>query len=161
MVLRRCLAKCLMQILPIGNNQGHGLLSTSTDHHYLTHKLALFQQTLNQLRRDILPVRKLEQVFLSVRDVEMAVFLDVPDVAGIEPAILEHGGGSFGLSVVTTHHVRTTHEDLAIFGNLDLDAIKGNSHGSDVIVTGAVGRHDARLRRAVTLQDRYASRKIR
>src|SRR5215216_5631203 len=80
----------------------------------------------------------------------------MPDVARVEPTIFEHSGGRFRLPVVPAHHIRTAQKYLAVLRNLDLDTLKGYSHGSDVIVARPISRDDARLRRSITLQDRYA-----
>src|SRR6185295_19544011 len=90
----------------------------------------------------------------------MTVFRDVADVAGIEPTVLQHFRRRFRLAIVTSHHVWTTNENLAVFRNLELDAVKRNSHRADVIITGTVCRNDARLGRAITLQNRYSGREI-
>src|SRR5262245_18563131 len=91
----------------------------------------------------------------------MTVFLEMPDVARVEPTILQHRGSCFRLTVVTTHHVRTAHKYLAVVSNLDFNAFERYSHRSDVIVARPVCRDDARLRRAITLQDRYAGSQVR
>ena len=61
--------KRLLQAFPFRDDQRHRLLPAGPNHHHLTHKLALFQKTLDQLWRDIFPVRKLEQIFLAIGDV--------------------------------------------------------------------------------------------
>src|SRR5215211_327260 len=76
------------------------------------------------------------------------------NVAGVEPTILQHCGRRFRLTVVTAHHIRTTHKDLAVISNLDLDTLERYSHRSDAIVVRPVCRDDARLGRSITLQDR-------
>src|ERR1044072_5353220 len=161
MVLWSGLTKRFTQILPVRNDQCHVFLPPRPDHYHLTHELALFQQTLNQLRRDILPIRKLEQIFLPIRDVEMPVFRDISDVARVKPTVLEHSSRRLRLPVITAHHIWTTHENLAVFGDLELDALERNSHRPNVIIPRPVCRDNARLRRTITLQDRYARREIR
>src|SRR5215217_2938883 len=79
----------------------------------------------------------------------------MPDVAGVEPTILEHSGGRFRLPVVPAHYVWTAHKYLAVLSNLDLDTLERYSHRSDVIVARPICRNDARLRCSITLQDRY------
>src|SRR5690242_15286203 len=127
----RCLTRLLervFQTLPIGNDQCHRLLSPRSHDHDLTHKLTLFQQTLDQLRRDILAVRQLEQILLAIRDVQVAVLPDIADVARVEPTVLQHLGRRFRLTVVTSHHVWSTYENLAVRRNLELDTVKRNPY---------------------------------
>src|SRR5215208_1446457 len=151
----------MVQTLPIRNDQSRRLLSACTDHHHLAHKLTLLQQTLDQLRRNILSLGKFEQIFLSVGDVKMTVLLHVADVTGIKPAILQHRRRFFRLPVVTTHHIWTTDKDLAVVSNSYFDSIERYSNRSHMIVVGPVRRYNARLGRAITLEDRYSCSQVR
>src|SRR5687767_931227 len=148
----------MVQTFPIGNDQCDRLFPPGPNHNNLTNKLTLLQQTLDQLWRDILPVRQFEEILFPVSDVKLTILLHVTDVAGVKPTILQHGCGGFGLSIVTPHHVWTTDENLAVFSNLDLDTIERNPDRSDAIVPRPVRRHDARFSRSVSLQDRNSRR---
>src|SRR5215216_2764553 len=79
----------------------------------------------------------------------------MPDVTRVEPTVFEHSGCRFRLPVVPAHHIRTAQKYLAVVSNLDLNTLERYSHRSDVIVSRPICRNDARLRRSVTLQDRY------
>ena len=51
--------------------------------------LRLLQLVLDVLRRDVLPAGGDEDVLLAVGDAQEAVVVDLPDVAGTQPAIGE------------------------------------------------------------------------
>src|ERR1044072_1585215 len=91
----------------------------------------------------------------------MTVFRDVADVAGVEPTFIQHFRSRFRLAVVTSHYVWPTNEDLTIFSDLDLDAVERNSDRTNMIIPGAICRHDARLCRTVALKNRYSRREVR
>ena len=75
----------------------------------------------------------------------------------MEPAILQGRGGGGGLVPVAVHDQVAAHEDFAVLGDADLDAVQGLP---DRGVAGCDGRVDADDRAglglAVALQDRHA-----
>ncbi len=82
----------------------------------------------------------------------------MPDVAGVEPAVLVDGlGGGLGLVVVALHDVGAAGEDLAVLGDLDLDALERPAHAARPEGLGAVDGDDgAGLGEAVALEDQQA-----
>src|SRR5262245_37156271 len=99
--------QCLIQTLPIWNNQGHRLFTTGSNYHYLTNEFTLFQKALDQLGCDVFSVGQLEQIFLSIGDVKPALFVHVTNVARIKPSVFNHGGSCFRLTVISAHYVWT------------------------------------------------------
>src|SRR4051812_32008426 len=73
-----------------------------------------------------------DHVFCAVDDRDVAVLVDDPDVAGVEPAVAKGLGCCFGAFVVALHHVWAANDDLAsvtardvvviLIDALDLDA---------------------------------------
>src|SRR4029079_18312067 len=78
---------------------------------------AALQRRLDRLRRDLLAAGGVQQILLAIRDRQVAVGVERADVAGVEPAVLEDGGGLVRLVVVAQHHVRAARQDLAVLGN--------------------------------------------
>src|ERR1051326_4207908 len=56
--------------LPVGDDERGGLLAPRADDDDLADVLALFNQALDELRRDVLAVREFEEFLLAIRDVE-------------------------------------------------------------------------------------------
>src|SRR3954463_7452883 len=73
----------------------------------------LEQQLLELARVDVVALVD-EHVLLAVDDGEVAVLVDRADVAGAQPAVLEHLGRGLDLVVVTAHHLRAADADLAL-----------------------------------------------
>ena len=110
------------------------------------------------LGRDVAPARGLDQVLLPVGDLQVAVPVDLPDVAGVEPpAGLEHRGRLLGLPVVPVRDVRAASEDLPVLGDLQVDPGERPPHGPELVRPGMVaGQDGARLGQPVAFQDQDA-----
>ena len=59
--------------------------------------------------------------FSAVHDEKAAVLVGVPDVPGVQPAILvEHGRGGVGPIQVALHHLRSADADLSLLPRSEL-----------------------------------------
>src|SRR5207248_2002391 len=143
--------------LPVRHDERGWLLSPRADDDHLADVLALLYQTLDELRRDVLAVRELEQLLLAVCDEEVAALVEASNVARLEPSVLgEDRRGLVRMVVVAAHHVGPAHEYLALLVCPHLDAGERQADRADAVVFGPVRRDDAGLRHAVALQYRHA-----
>src|SRR5260370_32398353 len=75
--------------------------------------------------RDILPAREHDDFFLAVGDRDVALGVDLRDVAGVQPSVFVDR--FFRLTVelvVALHHIWPAHEQLAVRRGLDFDMWK-------------------------------------
>src|SRR5215472_4490861 len=115
------------------------------------------QNVFNRLRRDKFSTGGLDQIFFAVGDVQIAVGIQIPDVAGAEPAVLgKHFARGFRILVITLHHTRTLHLNLAVFRDAHLhvgDRLTGTPRS---VVRKVVGNNGRSFGQAVSLIDRHA-----
>src|SRR5665647_564205 len=115
------------------------------------------EEVLDRLGGDVLAAGRDQDVLLPVGDDEEALLVDVADVAGLEPAVLEGLAGLLLLLVIALHDVRPLGQDLAVRGDLDLDAGDRRPNGPELhLVEGVAGQDGRRLRHAVALEDGQA-----
>src|SRR5467141_3116064 len=57
------------------------------------------------------------------------------------------------MTIVTTHHVGSADQHLAIFGNHDVDSVEWFSDRTHAIIIGTIGCDNAGFSHAVTLQN--------
>src|SRR5690606_31752361 len=67
---------------------------------------------LHLARVDVLAAAD-DHVLDAVDDVDEAVLVHPGAVAGVHPAVADHGGRGLGIAPVAQHHLRTAHRDLA------------------------------------------------
>ena len=88
---------------------------------------------------------------------EIAVAVDDADIAGVQPAVAQRGGGPFGIAPIALHHRLAAHEDLAVLGDPHLDARERRADGVQLHLAGRVDADDRRgLGLAVALQQAHA-----
>src|ERR1051325_2059380 len=147
-----------LELFPVRDHQRCRKLTLSTYQHHLVHEARGFNRLFDRLRRDVLATGSLEQLLLAIRNAQEAVLIDRADVAGLEPAVArEHGSRLVRLVVITAHHVWTTHFDLAVFGNANVDVRNCFTNRADAIVFDpARGDDGRRLSQAITLDNRNA-----
>src|SRR5205807_1940780 len=111
--------------------------------------------TFDSLRRDVLPAAGLDQVLLSVGDAQISVSVQLPDVARVEPALpIDDLGGGLGHPEIAEHDLPAALEDLAVRGNLHLDAGKQPPDCPELVLAGQIDAGNAeRLREAVAFQE--------
>jgi hypothetical protein len=101
-------------------------------------------------RRDVLAARRLDQVLLAVGDAQVALVVQLADVAGAEEPVLGHDlGGLLGQVVVATHDRHTLDHDLAVGVELDLQVAHGLPDRADLQRLGLVHEVAGRTSRSV------------
>src|SRR5262249_42552362 len=132
-----------LDLFPIRNHQRRRKLALRPDQDHLVHKARLFDRLLDWLRRDVLAARSLEQLFLTIRDAQESVSVHRADVACLKPAIAGENCARFlRLVVITAHHVWTTHFDLSVFRDANVDVGNGLTNSTDAIVLDPARRDD-------------------
>ena len=74
--------------------------------------------------------------FLRPVIAEEAVLVELAEIAGVEPAVDEGLGGGLGLLVVAEEHVGAPDQDLAVVGDLHLDAGEGRADDAELVLPG-------------------------
>ena len=91
--------------------------------------------------------------FLRPENDQLAVLLQLADVAGVEPAVLERPRGFFGTLEIAGRDVLAAHENLAVGRDLHLHAGDRLAHRSLARVERMIQRHDrARSRSGRSLE---------
>src|SRR6185503_20376204 len=147
-----------LQLLPLRHDQRRGKLPFRANQHHLVHKARPLDRLLDRLRRDVFTARRLEQLFLSIRDSQKPVGIKRAYVARLEPTtIREHSARLVRLVVITAHDVWTTHFDLAVAGNPYVHMRDRPANRTDTKVVHETRRdHWRRFGQTVTLNDRNA-----
>src|SRR3990172_3808292 len=100
---------------------------------------------LEVLRREQRAVLQLADVLRAVDDLQVAVRVQIPGVAGVEPAVVRlHLGSRFGVLVVRLEEPRRADQDLAGVGHLDLDALHRRADGVDLHLAIRLHAHEHR-----------------
>ena len=93
------------------------------DHARLTDQRERLQRRLEVGGRDVLPAGGDDQLLLAVDDLQVAVVVELADVARVQPAVgVERLGGLVGIVEVAAEHVAAPADHLAVLGELDLAA---------------------------------------
>jgi hypothetical protein len=91
-----------------------------------------------------------DDVLRASGEEEVAVGVAVAEIAGVEPAVFEHGIGRGGGSIVARHHGRSADDDVARGARLG-EAAVGTPHGNDHVrvrpADGSLAVEDARAAR--------------
>ena len=104
------------------HDQHRRVLAAIAEEHGFGNERAAFEDRFDRLRRDLLPAGGDEQILLSIGNRQVAFRIDVPDVAGVEPSVLQHIGGRLRLVEVAAHDVRAAGQDLAVVRDPQLHA---------------------------------------
>src|SRR2546421_420537 len=87
------------------------------------------------------PVREGDHVFLPTVQPEEPVRIELPEVAGVKPALLvDRGAGGLLVLPVALEDVRSAGDDLALLGDLHLDPGQGNPDRAEAVATDPVER---------------------
>ena len=123
-------------------------------HEHLLHKPVLAKLVLDLLRRDILAVWRDDQVLLAACQEQIAILIDIAEIAGLEPAVCQRFRGLLRHVVVALHDAGTLYPDLLVH-DLCL-AVRHQPADRAVLHEVTVVRADDRrtLRHAVALPDR-------
>src|SRR2546421_139933 len=90
--------------------------------HRLAHPLAGLEPRFERLRRHLLAARGDQQFLEAVGDEEIALLVEPPDVAGVEPAVAQRKARRFLAAEVALHDAGSAGEDLPLVADLHLDA---------------------------------------
>ena len=120
----------------------------------LAHPRLRVQRLLDVFGKDIQSFRRDDHFLLAAPDAQLSAGVELADVAGVKPAVAERAARLLRSVEVAARHVLAADEDLAVVGDLDLDA-------GDRLADGALGRMERmvqrddrrRLGEAVTLND--------
>src|SRR4030095_2951441 len=108
---------------------------------------------------DVFSVRENDDFFLSSGDKQVPAGIQAPQVARMEPILLQYCCRSFEILVVAFHHDRPADSNVADAGavsidNLELYAWQSGSHGADNVVFHACDRGGSRrFSEAVALEN--------
>ena len=125
--------------LRIGHNQADNVWLSVAGDHCLTDFGLQRQHALDLLRRDIVALVVDDHVFLAVGNDNPAFVVEVANVAGVQPAILDRPRSFAFVLPVSMHDEFAAAEDLSILRDLDLysaqsraDGMHGNAGGGPV-----------------------------
>src|SRR5262245_66584380 len=109
------------------NDQRGGEFAPVADDYHLVDVLAAFDGVLDRLRRDVFAPAGLNQILLAVGDEEVAVGVQVADVARAQPDSPFVGGlpnlsGLGGAAAISTPERRPSRTNPAVSGPLHCDA---------------------------------------
>src|SRR5690348_9713150 len=91
-------------------------LAVAVDHRLRDLRLQR-QHPLDPLRRAIVALVVDDQVLLAVSNYDSALLVEMADIAGREPSVLQHARGFFVVAPVAVHHVLAADHDLAVLGH--------------------------------------------
>src|SRR5580698_3537526 len=129
-------------------------------HHCLRDEDRSLDIRFDASRRDPLPGAGLEDFVLPVGNTQKSRFVDVTDVAGVQPAVDDRRRRRLRIAIVALHDVASANEDLAIVGDSNVHAADRTSDRAVFVLREfAYRRHRRGFRLAVTLHDRNAQAK--
>ena len=150
-----------------GNDEGDGLFAHdrvgTADHSGLGHARVRLEHRFDLAGRDVLATAD-DEVLLAVDQHEVAVVVEVADVTGPQPAVLQRGGGLGRLVQVTAHDVRTSRDHLAVVPDGERPAVGVDDadlepaewladRAGTTAVARVEGQRNRGLREAVALED--------
>ena len=121
-----------------GDERGPG----SPEDHRLADVGAEFELVLDELRREVAPVRELHHVGQAIDHHQMAGVVEVAGVARVQPAVLERLRRRRGVPEVALEHRGAPAEDLALVRNADLGAGQRHAHRLETDVSVPVHHRD-------------------
>ena len=106
------------------------------DHDALGDERVLLDLGLEVRRGDVLAARGDDDVLLAAGDRQVAVVVELADVAGVQPAVDERLPRRLLVLVVALEDVRAPDQDLAVVGDLDLAARERAADRAELEVVG-------------------------
>src|SRR5712672_4520306 len=114
------------------------------DYHRVGYVWAGFEGIFDGLRRYEFASRGLNEIFLAVGDEEIVVGVQVPDVAGVEPAFgVNRFAGCVLIFVVALHHAGALGENFAVVGDANQNVGNGAA-GAAAAILRIVGSENGR-----------------
>ena len=98
------------------------------------------EDVLDVLGIDLESVGESDHVLLPPVQPEESILVEFPEVAGVEPLAVERGARCLLVLPVPLEHVRTLREDLAVVGDLHLDARHRDADRSEAVAVEPVER---------------------
>ena len=115
------------------------------------------QRRLEVRGRDVLAARGDDELLLAVDDAQVAVVVELADVAGVQPAVgVERLGRALGIVEVAAEDVAAAAEHLAVVGQAQLHAGDGPPHRARAHPDRVPRHGPGRLRESVELRQRHA-----
>ena len=138
-----------------GNDNADKIGPLVTIDHRLGDLVLQGQHAFDALRSDIVALVVDDDVLLAVGDDEMAVLVEMADVAGVEPAVLQHAMAFGVVHPIAVHHQFAAYQYLAVAGDPDLDTIerRANSVHLEPRARAVAADHRPGLGLAIALQD--------
>jgi len=91
----------------VGDDEGHHEFALIADDHGVEDVGTGFQRVFDGLRGDEFSSGGFEKIFLAVGDEEVVIFVEVADVSGFEPAVVEKNlARGFGRFEIALHDAR-------------------------------------------------------
>src|SRR5690606_26017926 len=138
-----------------GDQRGAVITAVALDEHVRQVRARGLDPAFQVGRGHVLAAGGLDQLLLAVGDGEAAFLVQLADVAGVEPAVLQRLRRLLGQVVVAAHDAAPADEDLAVVGDADLRARQRLADRAELHVRRAVEEAARRgLGEAVALQDR-------
>src|SRR6218665_128037 len=125
------------------------------DHGGLGHALQRKQDFLDLARVDVVAAGN-DQFLLAIDDVEEAIGIQGPDVAGMQPPVAKGLRRHLGLVEVAARHARGAHDDLTVLARRQFLALTAMDPNFDAPVRFARCSHAPPLGREAVADDRRA-----
>ena len=120
----------------VRHDQGDQMRPAVAANQRLAHLALQEQHAFDARWRHIVSARIDDHVLLAVGDLQIALGIDLADVAGVQPPVAQCLGGCLGIFPVAAHDQIAAHQDLAVVGNPRLDPVQ---RGPDGIEFGTPG----------------------
>ena len=119
----------------------------------------LHEGVLDRLRRDVLAIEGDDDVLKPIGDDEEAVVVDVPDVAGVQPTVLDRRSRLLRGLPVPLHDVRSAVEDLPVVSRRHPAAHQRPTGSAELAPTRGIEAHQwGCLSQAITLAHQQTAR---
>src|SRR5215210_4318047 len=114
----------LRALLHVEGDQSDQIGPAVADHDALRDVRALLDLGFEVGGGDVLAARRDDDVLLAAGDREVAVLVELAEVAGVQPAVLERLARGLLVLVVALEDVRPPDQDLAVVGDPDLASLE-------------------------------------
>ena len=138
------------------DQSGHERLLITNNQALVDHRRG-HHGSLKQTRRHILATSGDDEVFLTAGDGDEAIFGDIAQITGVQPAISDLLGSDLRVVVVALAHQRSFDHQLAVLGDARSDTAHRHADGADAVVFRQAHTHRAAgFGHAITLKHRQA-----
>ena len=138
----------------IGHDEGDHEFAPVAEDGGVEDERARLERILDGLRRDVFSARGFQQILFPVGDVQVAVRVEVADVAGAKPTVFRKNFPcGVRVAIVALHHARAFHQDFSVGRDFHFD-VRDRPAGASDPVHGVVARHNRRgFRESIALID--------